>query len=101
MTKDEAMSKIRTIADQYTSFKIGKTGQELEDRFGIEYQEDYDKIHSVCRSEDKALVDRWEKDLIAHFQNDPIYAGKCDNDAVGGGEMADSNVYRIYVVGRH
>ena len=100
MTKDEAIARIEGLADGYSRFKIGKTGQTIEDRFNSEYADEYDGIHPICNSTNKALIDQWEIDLIEHFQEAPGYAGKCDNDAVGGGDMGVSTTYRIYVVGK-
>ena len=98
MTKQEATQKIREIADKYSHFKIGKTGQGLSDRFDSEYKEEYEKIIPICHASDSSIIDQWEKDLIAHFQKDGDYKGKCDNDAIGGGDMDESDTYRIYVV---
>lgn len=81
-------------SSKYSKFKIGKTGQEIRERFQTEYQDEYDDIRSLALSEDSALIDCLEKFLIAYFQNDP----KCQNHQIGGGEMAQSKVYRIYVV---
>ena len=98
MKKEEAIKMIEGLADDNSHFKIGKTGQELPDRFDSEYKDDYDKINPICRSEKASLIDKWGKDLIAHFQADDDYKDKCDNDAVGGGEMDESDTYRLYVV---
>lgn len=98
MTQAKAIEMIKGIADKNSRFKIGKTGQELSDRFDSEYKDDYDKIIEICHSSDSAVIDQWEKDLIAHFQADDDYKDKCDNDAVGGGEMEEADTYQIYVV---
>jgi len=94
-----AIEKIQGIADGNSIFKIGKTGQKLEDRFSGEYESDYDKIIPICKSSNANTIDIWEKGLINHFQNDDDYKDKCDNIAVGGGNMdVESGTYRIYVV---
>lgn len=98
MTQDEAIQKIKDISDKHSSFKIGKTGQELSDRFDSEYKEDYDKIIPICSSPKKEIIDQWEEELITYFQNDDDYIDKCDNDAIGQGDMRQSKKYRIYIV---
>lgn len=98
MKQDEVIQKIKDIADKYTNFKIGKTGQKLSDRFDSEYKEDYDKIVPICPSSNKEIIDQWEEDLITYFQNDDNYVDKCDNDAIGQGDMGQSEKYRIYIV---
>jgi len=98
MTQAEAIETIEGLADANSHFKIGKTGQELSDRFDSEYKDDYDKIIGICHSDKASAIDQWEEDLISHFQGDDDYKDKCDNDAVGGGEMDESETYRLYVV---
>jgi len=97
MTQADAIERIEGLAADNSRFKIGKTGQELSDRFDSEYKHDYDKIIGICHSSKARLIDKWEKDLIAHFQADADYKGKCDNDTVGGGEMDEAETYRLYV----
>ena len=77
-----------------TSFKIGKTGQTLKDRFDQEYAEQYKSILTVGTAPDKTTIDGFEKYMIKRFGNLP----NCDNEQVGGGEMATSSQYRVYVV---
>ncbi len=98
MTQADAIEKIEGHADNNSRFKIGKTGQELSDRFDSEYKDDYDKIIGICQSSKANVIDKWEKDLIANFRADDGYKDKCDNDAVGGGEMDEAETYRLYVV---
>ena len=73
MTFDEATEKIKGIADNYSRFKVGKTGQTLSDRFADEYDEEYDDIKEISNSDDKGLIDKWEKNLIKYFKGDKEY----------------------------
>lgn len=81
-----------------TNFKIGKTGQKLEDRFK-EYKNEYDDIIEVYSSSEKAWVDNLEEMLITYFQKEKNYSSKCDNKQGGGGnDMGISGKYYIYIV---
>ena len=94
MTFDEAVQKVSNIAAKFNSFKIGKTGQNLDDRFDSNYKETYSEIRLICRSKNKGDIDNWEEKLIERFKSDP----KNDNEIIGGGDMGDSDEYYIYVV---
>jgi len=94
----DAAQKIHAIAANCSHFKIGKTGQNLSDRFNSEYKDAYDRIEAIHKSTLKAEVDELEVYLIDHFQKHDKYASECDNKDKGGGEMADSDTYYIYVV---
>ncbi len=99
MDFEEAKEKIKDIADKNTRFKIGKTGQALSERFSSEYESEYDDIVLICKSSKASAIDDWEKRLITYFKDESEYKDKCDNDAEGGGDMADdSATYRVYVV---
>ena len=98
MTQDEAIQRIKNISDEHSGFKIGKTGQELSDRFDSEYKEDYDEIIPIVFSSKKNIIDQCEEELITYFKNDKDYLDKCDNDAIGQGDMGQSKKYRIYIV---
>lgn len=96
--KNTAVKKIQKITSKCSRFKIGKTGQNLSDRFNSEYKNRYDRIELVHRSSDREEVDDLESYLIDRFLSFDKYESMCDNQAVGGGEMDDSNTYYIYVV---
>ena len=80
--------------EDYTNFKIGKTGQTKEERFNSTYSNDYELIRVLGSSELKSVIDSCEELLIERFRDHP----KCDNDQVGGGDMGESNSYKVYVV---
>jgi hypothetical protein len=97
MTQADVITKIKDLVKDSSKYKIGKTGQELEDRFDTDYKEEFDSINYICHHDtDEELIDKWEKDLIAHFTSTDK---RCVNDANGGGEMTGvSGRYRIYIV---
>ncbi len=110
--RNASIRKIQDIVSKCSNFKIGKTGQNLSDRFNSEYKNTYNRIASVHKSGDSTEIDELEKHLIEHFKENWISElkrkahkmltgktiPKCDNDAVGGGEMDNSNTYYVYVV---
>ncbi|HPM48150.1 MAG TPA: hypothetical protein PL056_13880 [bacterium] len=89
---------ISDIGNVCEKFKIGKTGQTLEERFQGEYQQEYDNIVEVYRNKKKEIVDFMEMFLIDHFMKSKEYSDKLQNEQVGGGEMADFDEYYVYVV---
>lgn len=96
--KNATTKKIQNIASKCSHFKIGKTGQNLSDRFNSEYKNTYDGIVPIHKSSDRKEVDELESWLIDRFLSFDKYKSMCDNDAVGGGEMDDSDTYYVYVV---
>ena len=94
----DATQKIHAIAANCSHFKIGKTGQNLSDRFNSKYKDAYDRIEAIHKSTLKAEVDELEAYLIDHFQAHDKYASECDNKEKGGEEMGNSGTYYIYVV---
>lgn len=92
-----AMKKVDAIISACSSFKIGKTGDELLDRLA-NYHGEYDYINSVFVGA-KFDVDDMESYLIDHYISQP----KCDNKKDGGASnndtMADdAEKYQVYVV---
>jgi CBS domain containing-hemolysin-like protein len=77
-----------------TNFKIGKTGQTIEERYNQEYSEEYNNYEVIGTSKDKTTIDSFEKYMINRFIGLP----NCDNEQVGGGEMEDSSEYTVYLV---
>lgn len=95
------MAKFEEIGDGYeeklksvSSFKIGKTGQTLKERYDEEYSDTYEKYKVVGYSADKKTIDNFEKYMIERFMNFP----NCDNEQIGGGEMTTSDKYIVYLV---
>lgn len=91
--KLECIAIISKIIDNtnISNFKIGKTNQELSERFNSEYKDKYDKIIGIYESEDTDLIDWLEKELIELYR----YKPKCDNKQLGGGP---DGATRIYIV---
>ncbi len=98
MTGLEAVQFVKNIADKYSSFKIGKTGDTLENRKKEPNYDDYADLIEVGTHTLKSKVETWERSLIEHFLQDEDYKDKCNNLRGGsGGRMRDSGTYRLYV----
>ena len=92
-------SDIMASAENWSSFKIGKSGMTAEERFcEPDYNGEYDGIEVVYESPSAYNVSQMEASLINFFKNN----GKCDNIKDGEGSvndtMADSDKYIVYVV---
>jgi len=87
---DKFESKLKTLIN----FKIGKSGQTVKERYDEEYSETYSNYEIIGSADDKKTIDDFEKYMIKRFMNLP----NCDNEQIGGGEMADSNKYIIYLM---
>ena len=82
-------------------FKIGKTVQELNDRFNESYSREYDEIIELARSSDGAAIDNLEREMIAKYVS--RYSRSCDNTQIGGGpncadELPIGGTAYLYVV---
>ena len=95
-TVKELTDKLTPVVKGYKSFKIGKTGQTLKERFDQEHSKNYKHSAEVCYSSMAGDIDRYEEQIIACFKNYP----NNDNDQKGGGEMTKSNSgrYIVYIV---
>jgi hypothetical protein len=78
-----------------TTFKIGKTGQTIDDRFRGDHESNYKSIKEIGGSNNKSFVDGMEVELIKYFKTNHK---NCDNEQEGGGDMCQSERYLIYVV---
>ena len=92
-------SDIMACAENWSSFKIGKSGMTAEERFSEpDYNGEYDGIEVVYESPSSDNVSRMEASLINVFKNHE----KCDNikdgDCSVNDTMADSDKYIVYVV---
>lgn len=92
--KIEIGDRLELDLRRYSKFKIGKTGQSLEERFKGEYADEYESIQLLGWDLESDIIDDLEKHLIWRFK----HLDNCQNDQVGGGEMARAMVYRVYVV---
>lgn len=92
-------SIIESVKDKLSHFKIGKTGNTVEERSAQpDYCNDYDGIAELYVSSSKTLVSRMEAALIERFKFDR----KCDNNRGGSqslnDDMADSERFVVYMV---
>ena len=76
------------------NFKIGKTGQTVDERFRQEHESAYANVSELGVSHSKEIIDECEKYLIKRFKA----CTTCDNQQIGGGDMGKSDTYRIYLV---
>jgi hypothetical protein len=98
--KIDCAIRIKEIVAGCSRFKIGKTGQDVHERFDTNYKDDYERIEAVYSSKSRRAIDDLEKWLIEYFQTFEKYSRRCDNKAVGGGDMDFSNEYTLYVVAK-
>ena len=98
---DVAKSKLEELITNCSKYKIGKTGQTLDERFS-QYQsngEDFERIEELYRSKSFDVVSNLESDLIDYYIND----AKCKNIKDGEHSINDhmdieAEVYFVYVV---
>lgn len=96
--RTDCIDRIKEFVAGCSHFKIGKTGQDIHDRFDAKYKDDYERVEAVYSSPSRMIIDDLEKWLIEYFQTLGEYSRKCDNRAVGGGDMDSSDNYTLYVV---
>jgi len=94
-----ASQKVSAIIAKCSHFKIGKTGENLEDRRNQpDYAEVYPNIEEVYSNTSKVRVSDMESYLIDRYQSN----SKCDNIKDGNESnndpMTDSSKYYVYVV---
>ena len=87
----------------FKHFKIGKTTQNLDERFQENYKDIYEGIELLYDAgSDGALIDWLEKEVIDFCLN--VYGAEvCDNEQIGGGpncaDNADeNNAAKLYLV---
>lgn len=97
-TEKEVESYINEIADKSDRFKIGKTGETIQDRGNQPDYQEYENIQSLFESNSSAVISILEKSLINKFKDCP------NNDNDKGGrqslfdKMTNSDSYHLYVV---
>ena len=95
-----AEQKVRNIIENCANFKIGKTGETLEERHSQpDYAGEYEHITEIYKSQTKSAVDDMESFLISRF----ILNSKCDNLKSGRDSNSDTmkdnaSEYRVYLV---
>ena len=93
-TFKEVSDKLEPLVKRMSNFKIGKTGQDLKDRYDQLHSDKYKNISQVGSSQDAETIDEFEKYLIDLFKD----YKNCDNEKVGGGDMEKSDKYMVYIV---
>lgn len=93
-TFEELGDNLENQIENFFNFKIGKTGQTIEERYEQEYKNYYNNYMIVGTSKNKSTIDDFEKYLIDRFYE----FINCNNEQVGGGDMTDSDEYIVYVV---
>lgn len=97
--KTIAKNYVSTVVPMCKKFKIGKTGESLEDRKNQpDYSGTYDHIEEVYQSSSKDKVSEMEAYLIDEFEHLDKCMNKKDGDDSLKDTMADASVYRAYVV---
>jgi hypothetical protein len=94
-----AQLRLKSIASQASSFKIGETGTTLKSRKSQpDYNTAYGEIAWLYKSKNKILIDQLESKLITFAKR--YYPIKCKNiDIESHGLMTDaSGIYMIYIV---
>ncbi len=95
-----AEQKVRNIIETCANFKIGKTGEPLEERRSqSDYAREYEHITEIYKSQNKSAVDDMESFLISKF----LLNSKCDNLKSGRASNNDTmrdnaSEYRVYIV---
>jgi len=93
-TFKELGDKLEPRLKGMSNFKIGKTGQEIRDRYNQGYSDQYDFYEEIGYSKIAKTIDDFEEYLISRFIN----FKNCDNDQIGGGEMEYSEKYIVYLM---
>lgn len=92
-----AQKKVDEIINNCSSFKIGKTGDALDNRLN-NYNGDYDYIKMVFAGE-KLKVDNMESYLIDKYLVNPKCDNKKDGLASSNDTMAkNADMYQVYIV---
>ncbi len=92
-TFQQVADNIKAKIASAKSFKIGKTGQSVKERFDQEHFKTYKYYACMGTSSDAKVIDELELYLIKQF----IGYKNNDNDQHGGGEMTKSSLYSIYI----
>lgn len=97
--KTIAKSFVTGIVLQCKKFKIGKTGEKLEDRKNQpDYKDAYDNIDEVYQTSSKDEASAMEAFLIDEYEHLEKCQNKKDGDHSLNDEMADSDTYYVYIV---
>lgn len=97
---EEVVSSINAIANSCVSFKIGKTGETIEDRGNQKDYQEYEYIQSLFSNGSSELVSHLEESFINKYIDHPKNDNKKDGDQSLNDNMTASKKYHLYVVWR-
>jgi hypothetical protein len=90
------IERAESIIKNCKSFKIGKTGQTLENRFNLKYKTDFENVKQLYYSRNEQLINQLESTLNSYFISHPKNSNLKEGSA---GDMTDTNdKYLLYIV---
>lgn len=99
LLQNMAWSQVRNIAANCSTFKIGKTGEELNTRFNQEdYRNKYSHIKAVYSSKSSSLVDEMEVYLIQKAKLFPNCQNIKETSSLHDPMASDVDMYYVYIV---
>lgn len=99
LRQNVAWSRVREIAVQSSSFKIGKTGEDLNTRFNQEdYRDKYAHIKSVFSSKNSEFVDETEVSLIRKAKMFANCQNKKETSSLHDSMAENADMYHVYIV---
>lgn len=96
---NQAKGKTEEVIKDCKSFKIGKTGQDLIERFRSGYEDKYKRIKQLASSSNPEVVSYIEAELIQLYKDHD----RCDNERDGLASFNDemrtgATEYHVYIV---
>jgi hypothetical protein len=91
---EELAKELEPQLKSMSNFRIGKTGQTIENNYNKKYSQEYNFYKVVDHSSKKDTIDSLEMYLIERFHSLP----NCDNEQIGGGDIMESGIYIVYIV---
>lgn len=99
LQQNMAWSRVREIAVQCGTFKIGKTGEKLETRLSQDdYCDKYAYIKGVASSKDSRLIDKMEVYLIEKAKMFPNCQNIKEASSLHDTMVENADVYYVYIV---
>ena len=93
-----ATREVDAIAMECRSFKIGKTGQRVDNRYmNSDYPDTYRHIKTVYSGSEQDASDM-ESFLIDHYKDHSKCDNRKDGEASNNDDMTDAVIYHVYVV---
>lgn len=99
LLQNMAWSKVAEVAVKCSTFKIGKTGEELSARFGKEdYRDKFSHIKAVYSSKSSGLVDEMEVFLIQRAKLFSNCQNIKDASSLHDAMVENADMYYVYMV---